>query len=251
MNSRRNFNIWTLPVSTAALLAAGPALSQQNDWKFAASIYLFAPETTVGATTPLGPVEGKLSFSDAISNLDFAFMGAFEARNGRWGFIADYMLNDLSFGNSTPGPAFSGLNTSLKTQILSGYAAYRVSETPDVQVDLAAGFRWFDTKSTFTLLPGGLPGGTTTLEDNWVDPVVGARIGFTISERWSGTVFADYGGFSSTSETWQALLTANYALSDRWDLRIGYRYLSVDHDINGNDFSFKQSGPIFGATYRF
>ncbi len=226
-------------------------MSQQNDWNFAASLYLFAPETTVGATTPFGPVEGELSFSDAISNLDFAFMGTFEARNARWGFIADYMLNDLSFESDTPRSAFSGLNTEFKTQILNGYVTYRAYASPGVQLDFAAGFRWFDMETKFTLQSGRLPERKTTVQDDWVDPVVGARIGFKISERWSGTVFADYGGFSSGSETWQTLLTANYALNDRWDLRAGYRYLSVDHDIGGIDFSFTQSGPLFGATYRF
>jgi opacity protein-like surface antigen len=247
----KQLRIRTLSLIAAGLVSAGPAIGQQSDWSYGVSIYLFAPATTVGATTPSGPVEGTLSFSDAISNLDFAFMGAFEASNGRWSFLADYMLNDLSFGNATPGPAFSGLNTDFKTQILSAYAAYRVHDTPAVKVDVAGGFRWFDAESTFTLLPGGLPGGTSTIQDDWIDPVIGGRLQFQIADRWSGTVFADYGGFSSSSETWQTILTADYALTDNWQLRIGYRYLSVDHDINGNAFSFDQSGPVFGATYRF
>lgn len=246
--------VQTLALSTlaATLLVAGPAFAQGSGWNYAASIYLFTPETTVGTTTPRGrPVEGTLSFSDALSNLDFAFMGAFEASNGRWSFLADYMLNDLSFGNSTPGGIFSGVNTTFKTQILTGLAAYRVFETSTVQLDLAGGFRWFDTKASVTALPGLLPGSTTAIREDWIDPVVGARVRFDMSDRWAGTVYADYGGFSSSSETWQMLLTADYAINDSWKLRVGYRYLSIDHAVNGNDFSFKQSGPIFGATYRF
>lgn len=62
----------------------------------------------------------------------------------------------------------------------------------------------------------------------------------------------DYGGFQSGSETWQALLTADYALNDSWVLRGGYRYLTVDHDTSATtNFSMTQSGLIFGATYRF
>ena len=34
--------------------------------------------------TPRGQVSGELKFSDAISKLDFAFMGAVEANKDKW-----------------------------------------------------------------------------------------------------------------------------------------------------------------------
>jgi len=236
-----------LAFSAILTFSTSPAVAQDGDWEYAATFYLFTPETNIATNG----IEGSLSFSDALANLDMAFMGAFEANNGRWGFLADYMMTDLSFGNDTPGPAFSGLNTAMKTQIFNGYATYRVHEDLKVNVDLAAGFRWFDTRTDLTLLPGLSPGGTTRIHENWVDPVVGIRTQFEISQRWSGAVFADYGGFSSDSETWQVLLTGNYEINENWFARIGYRHISVDHDINGSPFSFDQSGPVFGVTYRF
>ena len=236
-------------VTSAVVIAmsAAPVLAQDDDWKFEGTIYLFTPETKVG----IGNLEGTLSFSDALDNLDMAFMGAFGARKGRLSFLADYMLTDISFGSDTSGPVFSGQNTTFKTQVFSGYAAYSVYQDSKVNVDLAAGFRWFDTSSSITLLPGAAPGISVSAGDNWVDPVIGIRTRFEFSEKWSGTVFADYGGFSSDSETWQILLTADYNINDRWVARFGYRQMSVDHDIDGTNFSFDQSGPIFGATYRF
>lgn len=241
-------NILKLTLWAAAFaITASPVLAQNSDWEFEGSIYLFTAETDV----TIGDLEGTLSFSDAVDNLDLAFMGAFGARKGRLSFLADYMLTDLSFGNTTSGPAFSGLNTKLKTQVFSGYAAYSVYQNPKVNVDLAAGFRWFDTSTTMTLTPGLVAGRSVSADDSWVDPVIGFRTEFAFSEKWSGTVFADYGGFSSDSETWQILLTANYNVNDNWVARFGYRQMSVNHDIDGSNFSFEQSGPIFGATYRF
>lgn len=241
----------TLALGAAGILASAPAWAQGSDWGYEATIYLFAPETKTAITTPAGRVEGTLSFSDALDNLDFAFMGAFAASNGQWSFMIDYLYNDLSFGNDTPGPAHSGLNTSMTTKILNGYVAYRVYDEETAQIDLAAGFRWFDTATTMTLLPGAMPQRTATADANWVDPVIGARAQVAFSDRWTGTAFADYGGFSSGNETWQVLLTADYALNDNWLLRGGYRYISVENIVNGNPFEFSQSGPIFGATYRF
>jgi hypothetical protein len=242
MNLRKQI----LNLATLTVMAL-PCTAYAGDWKYAATIYLYTPEST----TSIGPVETTLSFSDALDNLDFAFMGAFEANNGRWGLIADYMLTDLSFGNSTTGPAFSGVNTSLKTQIFNGYATYRAYQNPKVTLDLAAGIRWFNTATDITLLPGVLPGSTSSVDEDWVDPVIGIRARFVITEKLSGTVFADYGGFRSGSESWQTLLTLGYNINENWVARAGYRYISVDHTINGTDFSFSQSGPIFGATYSF
>lgn len=234
-----------------ALLAASVGHAQTSDWEYEASIYLFMPETVTSITTPTFSAEGTLSFSDALSNLDMAFMGSFGASNGRWGVLGDFMYTDISFGNPTPGGLTTDLNTALTTQIFNGYLTYRAYEAPTVQLDVAGGFRWFSTKTALTLTPGLLPGSSATVEESWVDPVIGARVRFDIADNWSGTAFFDYGGFSSDSETWQTLLTIDYALNDRWLLRGGYRYISVDHDINGTDFKFSQSGPIFGATYRF
>ncbi|WP_171237129.1 outer membrane protein [Ruegeria sp. HKCCA6837] len=227
------------------------ASAQQNDWSYEATLYLFMPETETSVETPAGTLDGTLSFSDALDNLDFAFMGAFAASNGRWSLLADYNYTDLSFSNSGSGPAAADLDTSFTTQFLSGYVAYRVYEDPTVQLDIAGGFRWFSTETDFTLTPGSAPGRTTSVDDSWTDPVIGVRARFVLSEKWTATGFVDYGGFSNDSETWQVFLTADYAINDRWVIRGGYRYIDFDHEIDGNDFKFSQSGPVIGATYRF
>ncbi|WP_254447200.1 outer membrane protein [Ruegeria sp. HKCCA0235A] len=236
-----------------ALVAAfgTTASAQQSDWSYEATIYLFMPETETSIETPSGTLDGTLSFSDALSNLDFAFMGAFAASNGRWSLLADYNYTNLSFSNSGAGPSGSTLDTSFTTQFLSGYVAYRVYEDPSVQLDIAGGFRWFSTETNFTLTSASAPGRTTVVDDDWVDPVIGARIRYVFSDKWTGTGFVDYGGFRSDSETWQVLLTADYSINDRWVIRGGYRYIAFDHEIGDNDFEFHQSGPVIGATYRF
>ena len=237
----------------AVLLAATAttASAQQSDWSYEATIYLFMPETETSFDTALGTVDGTLSFSDALENLDFAFMGALAASNGRWSVLADYNYTNLSFGNTAPGPANANLETSVKTQFLTAALGYRVRQDSTVAVDLAGGFRWYSTDTEFTLTPGTMPGRTITADDSWFDPIIGARARFTLADRWTSTAYVDYGGFRSGSQTWQVLLTADYIINDRWVLRGGYRYISFDHEINGSDYKFSQSGPLFGATYRF
>ena len=242
------------PIVAVALagLATGaaPALAQDRTWEYDATFYLFAPETTTGIEGPNRSIEGTLSFSDALSNLDFAFMGAFGATNGQWSFLADYMYTDLSFENSTPGPVFDGVDTDLTTSIVNVYAAYRVYEDPSVKVDVAAGLRWFDTDTRLSLVPSVSTG--LSVDEDWINPLVGMRARFRLADRWTGTVFVDYGGFDGDDETWQAMLTADYAINESWMIRAGYRYLTADHEVNdGRTMSFTQSGPVIGVTYRF
>jgi hypothetical protein len=232
-----------LALSTA-LFATSAA--QAQEWTYNASFYLFAAETDTG----FGGREATLSFSDALDNLDVAAMGTFEANNGQWGVIVDYMLTDLSFGNSTPGANFGDLNTSAKTQILTAALSYRLYDTGTFQTDVTAGARWFDTKTTLELTPGLLPGRKTRFSDSWIDPIVGFRTRMEFGGNWSGTAVADVGGLNDR-RTWQVVLTANYAINENWQARFGYRYIDIRNDDDDQDYVFKQSGPIFGLTYSF
>ncbi|AYF00260.1 hypothetical protein PY32053_00583 [Paracoccus yeei] len=63
-----------------------------------------------------------------------------------------------------------------------------------------------------------------------MDPIVAARANFTLSLCWSAIVYMDYGGFGAGSEsTSQALITANYPMTDRLYLSGGFRRLDVDY----------------------
>ena len=233
-------------VLTGLLAVAGTSATAESDiWTYQGSLYLFAAETKLNA----GGVEGKLSFSDALDNLDFAAMGAFSASKGQWTFIADLMYFDLGFENNTPGPAYSRLDTDSKTTIFNALALYKVQETPTYSIHLGGGFRYFDTETTLTLRPGFLPKRELSEEDNWTDPVLAAFGQFKLSDQWAATVAVDYGSFVSDRETYQFTLTFDYEFADNWMARIGYRHVNVEND--DSDFRFRQSGPLLGVSYRF
>jgi hypothetical protein len=72
----------------------------------ALTTYLWTTKTGVSAETPTGEtVEAELSFSDALKDLDFAFMGAFEARKGKLSLFTDAMYFKLSPNEYYPRPA--------------------------------------------------------------------------------------------------------------------------------------------------
>lgn len=233
--------------ASALAVMLSSTFAQAESWEFQGSFYLFAADTTTG----IGDQEAELSFGDALENLDVAFMAAFSAQRGRWSFLADYMLTDLSFGSPTAGTDFSGIDASVKTQILSGVGLYELRNTKRASFDVGGGFRWFSTDTVLNLLPGTSPGQLLADDDDWTDPIIAARARFDIANDWTGMVYADWGGFVDDRETWQVLLTANWEFSRNWLAHFGYRYISVENNEDGLDYSFEQSGPVIGVSYRF
>ena len=246
-------NTKALGLSIVGLLSASSALAQQGAWEYSATFYLFMAETDTSISTPSRSVETTLSFSDALDNLDFAFMGVFEAHNGQWGGAIDVMHLDLSFGTDTPGPVFSRANTDLEMNVVTAVGFYRVYEDQQTAVDLGAGLRWTEVDTGINLVPAAGPGPGPSVSDSvdWVDPIIGGRVRHQFSERWGVTGLVDWGGFNSDSETYQFLLTADYAINENWVVRGGYRYMSFENDDDGVNLDIDQSGPILGITYRF
>jgi hypothetical protein len=72
-------------------LSAAPGLAQDDAWTHDLSMNLWLSGTGVTTDTSKSQVDAELSFSDAIQDLDFAFMGTAEARNGPWAIIGDLL----------------------------------------------------------------------------------------------------------------------------------------------------------------
>lgn len=242
-------------ILSAALIAlALPASAQDNDWTYTATIYAWVPDLGGTVGTPFGDVEFEGGGSDIISTLDMAFMGTFEARNGRWGILGDAMYADLSDSEPAPfGALHSSADMSVKLGVLSGYGLYRVVENTNVKVDLAAGLRYYAMDIDVDLSAGTLPASNViSASESWVDPLVGMRASYKFSDNWSLSGAADIGGFGIGSDlTWQAIATIDYNFNQKWSARLGYRYLEIDKPVNGIDVELRLSGPIIGATYHF
>lgn len=239
----------------AVMLAAPVAAQDAGDsgWEFAISPYLWASGIESSVETQWGTVGVDLSASDIFSNLDFAFMGVFEARKSRWGLIADVFYVDLSASRDNPlGGAFSRARVGTKAKALSAYAAYRVSDSEQIAVDLLGGFRVSELDIGLTLSPGGLPGQSLGVSETWVDPVVGARVRYEIGGSWFATAFADVGGFGGDSDsTWQVFASVGYQLDERWSFQAGWRHYSAEKEIDGVDVETEFDGPLLGLTFRF
>jgi hypothetical protein len=232
--------------------AAGPAAAQDG-WTFAVSPYVWLPALSTAVDTPFGRVDVDNSSSDVLNQLDFAFMGAAEARKDRWGLILDLIYSDLSSSAPTPlGVLFSEANVDTKLTAFTTYAAYRVYENERGFVDLLGGGRFYWLDVDLTLEPGLRDARSFNLSDDWADPVVGARGRVDFNEKWFGTALADYGGFAGASDTsWQVFASVGYQFNPAWSVQGGWRYMAVEKEVEGLDVEIGLNGPLVGFTYRF
>ena len=238
-------------VGLALIFVAHSATAQQADWRYKATFYGWFPGLTASVETPFGTVEGEASSSDALQNLDMAFMGSFAAQNGRLGFVADLLYTDLSSTQPTPFNLFGEATVKEKVTALSGYALYRVTQDPAFVFDIGAGFRSFDVNVDVDLSQGKLPAASQSLGANWTDPLIAARMNIPINERWFLDGFADYGGSGSGDQTWQVYGGVGYRFGGNWSTQLGYRVMNISKEIDRSDVSLDLSGALIALSYSF
>jgi len=203
-----------------------------------------------------------MSFSDILDNLDAGFLGAFEARKGRWGMLFDAIylkLKDSATASRTgPGPIGATATASAELEVaqtmLAAAVAYRVVEGR-APIDVLGGLRYAKIEADATI-NGSFFAQTGTVarsaKKDWVDPYIGVRSLQPVAERWTFVSYLDIGGFGVGSElVWQALVGVNYDVSKTFAAKFGYRYLAVDYDKDGFTYDVANSGIYLGLGIRF
>jgi hypothetical protein len=156
--------------STEEPLGAQSPATPASGWQF--SIKPYGWLTGLDGQTGVGPIVSDIdvSFSDIIDNIEMAAALQFEARNGRWGVIADGFYADLGASGSTPGPIYDTAELDMKQFIGELSVAYRVYESPSVFIDVYGGIRYNNMSMEFdaTLDTAGIQ----TISDNASERIV-------------------------------------------------------------------------------
>ena len=270
MNSVRT--LAAVSLCFAAMLASAASSAQANDeWKFQAAVYVYLPSID-GTTTFSGSGGGSDAGVDAskfLENLNFAFMGSFEADKGPWGAFADVIYIDIgdsesparnfSIGGTLPVGVNASVHYGLNGWLWTLAGSRSLVSTPTHELNLVGGARLLDIDQTIDWTLGGnvgsvaLPdraGSRTTGVSNW-DAIVGlkGRAMFGEGQHWFVPYYVDI-GTGASSLTWQAMAGIAYRFG--WgDMTLAYRHLFYDQadDELLQDFAF--SGFAIGATFRF
>lgn len=184
----------------------------------------------------------------------------------------------------SPGPELNSVQSTMTLQIAEFGGGYRVLEWqlgvpwneqeafggmnafnpsttkfPTFFFDVLGGARYYNmgydstvyfTPDKFQILPSIVDIDETT---EWVDPVVGGRIGLAFDKNWRVWCRGDAGGFQSTQNSWCVQGGVEWAPASWFSLIIGYRALHIDYLESTDGFGFDGTlqGPVLGCTFTF
>ncbi|UCG86637.1 MAG: hypothetical protein JSW71_22515 [Gemmatimonadota bacterium] len=134
------------------------------------------------------------------------------------------------------------------------YAAYQVGAfTTTNAIELYAGARYMRHKQILT--PSGDQ--ATTIDESWIDPVIGSRFYTELGRRFWVTFNGDIGGFSVGSDfTWSIGGELGFRVLKPLDVSMRYNYQEIDYDNrkDGADAyrwsNGVQQGWFFGAIIK-
>jgi hypothetical protein len=228
------------------------ARAEDTGWQFEFTPYLWAAgmkgDVGIGELSAEGV---QTSFSDILKSLRVGFMGTFEGRKDRTGFVVDAIYMQLTQTKPAPLPGFGDVHAKVTQQAYTAAATWRAIDG-DVPVDLVAGARTNYIKLDLDLAGSVLvPQGRTVVQSHdWVDGFVGARVQYPLAPQWTLVGYADVGGGGS-DYTWQAIGGVNYAISPTATAKFGYRYLKIDYHRGDFLYDMATGGFVAGIGMRF
>lgn len=258
--------------SGADELRAAPATVDGADWAFQATGYLWA----TGLNGNISPfrraptLHVEKSFSEVMEDLNFGGFLNIWGRYDRFVLSGDLMYVDTTDSKAAgplpalqiPGlttlPAGAAIDADVDTQqfMATLQAGYRIVDADGFSLDALAGARFWHISNEVTVTAShpliGSVSATHKESFGWIDPVIGARAFFSLTDKLSVQGQVDIGGFGAGSDlTWSALATMNYIFTDSLSVSAGYKVLDVDYSDEGYVFDSRLSGPVLGLTYRF
>jgi hypothetical protein len=231
----------------------GTMPAQKEKWEFVLAPYMFMAGTSGDASLGItGPSAVDLKFGDILENLQFAFMLHGEAYKGNWGLMVDYSYLRLGRDFDTPQEILRDI--TFKQSVFEVFAS-RKFEKDWGKIYLYGGIRVWNYNMELAFQ--NIQISRITRKQDWVDPTIGGRVFFNISNRFIAGLRADIGGFGLGSNfAFNVQPGIGYQFSDLFSMMLQYKYLyaDFDNDREGVDFfaiDAATQGPLLGLVFRF
>jgi hypothetical protein len=245
------------PSPSGSSQASGPPQiarpAQHDQWRFSVTPYLWFP----GVHGTLGALDRNVNFRasaiDLLSHFRFGLMAAAEARLDRLVLPLDVFWVRLADSRALPFPNLGATTADVKAGVfvLTPKVGYRFVDEERIKLDALTGFRYWHLGQNLKFSPSNLNLGLSRSQ-NWVDPLVGARIEVPLSGKLAVNLTSDVGGWGVGSQLdYQVAGLLGYKIKENVALQAGYRYLVVNYSAGGAKallFDVALSGVAFGIT---
>ena len=252
-------------VGVALLTAVAPAAAQEaapaasgDGWHITVAPYLWATALDGHAKVAGTKADVDVSFSDILDNLSMAAMMLVDVEKGRFGVGINGVYARLDPKNDVSGIRIDTTSDMVQLGVGPYYRlvdqVWRTSASGRplrFTVAPEAGFR-------VTYLRAELDAqGFKQVDqsETWVDPLIGSRFSFDLSDHWTLSAEGNVGGFGVGSEfAWNAQGFLGYRttlLGHETTFALGYRALSQDYKHHDFEWDVTMHGPVLGAAIRF
>lgn len=240
----------------AAELQGPQPLGALSGVELLATPYLWVPWTSSNirpSNTRIPSASSTIDPGKLISHLTWVpFMGQVEIRNGRFGFVGDFIHAPVKSGISTRNILFGGGTGKVTIDTGSGVFLYRPIASPDQYIDIGVGFRVWGVDGEIALNPQRLRPVTVSNGFVFADPLIAARYHRELGNGFGATLYGDLGGFGVGAHfDWQVVGTIDYAMKPGMHLHAGFRSLNFSYGGPAANFNVNMYGPIIAATFRF
>jgi hypothetical protein len=259
------------------------ALPTPHTWSFRVTPYGWLTALDGTQTVRGRSVKVNASFADIVEESDtlVGLMGDVEARNGPFALMGNVVWSSIGFERndvrtSAPAPGVTttvgrALGLDIQMAIAEVGAAYEVARFGALAVDVLGGARYwyqeadlsFQVDRTVGIADLELAGARTFARSgsvDWLDPLIGARVRYTVAPGHELWLRGDIGGFGVGSDfSWQAIGAYGFELGTYQGIAfsgvVGYRALYADY-VRGEgrqryEFDMLQHGPVLGVSARF
>jgi hypothetical protein len=231
-------------------LAYAEDSSGTKTWEFSvAPFYLWAVnmEGDVRIKNVAAPVE--LEFGDIFDSLEGLFTAHFEGWwRQKWGLLFDVSYINIGDDQATP---VATVDVDFENVMVELAGFYRFTKGRHALEPLV-GIRYTSLEVDLEGAILGIPFKTGE-DEGWVDPIIGARYKYNITEKWSVLLRGDIGGFTVGSDfTWNLVGLIYFQPWKHVGFAGGYRALDVDYESGSGLSKFKYDvlmyGPILGVN---
>jgi hypothetical protein len=235
-------------LAVCVVVACASPVGAQSDWSFTITPSIWA--AGLNGSVQIGPLtdEIRVNFSDTYGLAEIGGVIAFEANNGRIGWIVEGGTLEISDGAEPPDIFNETADVTVDHMFWHLAGTYRVRAASPV-VDVLLGARYFDVDADVTILSGADVDRQGSTSEDWLDGYFGARVRQDIGEKWWALGYFDAGSGGSRF-SWQVALEGGRRFSSAVSGRFGYRMMSTDYQGDPLRYSsMKISGPYVGLQF--
>lgn len=248
---KKTILLFTLATLSCAISA------EQDKTKHKIGFYGWLPKIDADSTVEGGTAPLDFSTKDVLNDLDGAFSGRYEYLNSNnLGFYTEFQWVSLHV-NEGVGP--SEINADIEQITADLGMFYRLNLKNGAYFDTMLGLRYVDLKQKITVKPPSpIPNQNLGGSEDWLEPVIGARLGLPMNDTLTLILRGDYGGFgvgSAADKNYNIMVATEWAFRENWSTVVGWKYNYLDYsrgsgaDEFGFDGSF--SGLIMALIHHF